>query len=119
MKKSGSGSEYNGCLLNQEQDCNSFKTPWNTLEHSPDGPEPPGLPLITKIRQKSYKTKTLKYIQWINKYVLPVTGKRRLGQIDEFTLFMGFFQLHLRPDSKFNTLSLTIQLEHVYVDAFC
>ena len=26
----------------------------------------------------------LKYHQWINKYLLSVTGKRRLGQIDEF-----------------------------------
>ena len=63
MKKTGSGSEYNGCLLNQKQACNTLRTPWNTLEHPPDGLEPPGLPLITKIRQKSYKTKTLKYLQ--------------------------------------------------------
>ena len=34
---------------------------------------------------KSYETKKpLKYHQWINKYLLSVTGKRRLGQIDEF-----------------------------------
>ena len=47
-----------------------------------------------------------------------VTGKRRLGQIDEFTLFMKFFQLHFRPDSKFNALFLTKQLQHAHVDAF-
>ena len=34
---------------------------------------------------KNYKTKKpLKYHQWINEYLLSVTGKRRLGQIDEF-----------------------------------
>ena len=79
MKKTGSGSEYNGCLLNQEQACNTLRTPWNTLEHLPDGQKSPGLPSITKIRQKSYKTKTLKYLQWINKYVLSVTEKTEIG----------------------------------------
>ena len=41
----------------------TLRTPWNTLEHPPDGLDPPGLPLITKMTQKSYKTKTLKYLQ--------------------------------------------------------
>ena len=52
---------------------------WNTLEHPPDGLEPPGLPLITKMRQKGYNIKTLKYLQWINKYVLSVTEKTEIG----------------------------------------
>ena len=52
---------------------------WNTLEHPPDGLEPSGLPLITKMRQKGYNIKTLKYLQWINKYVLSVTEKTKIG----------------------------------------
>ena len=50
--------------------------PWNTPL---TGWNPHGLPLITKMMQKSYKTKTLKYLQRINKYVLSVTEKTEIG----------------------------------------
>ena len=63
----------------------------DTPEHPPDGTDPPGTPLMTKIRpKKNTKLKNpLKNHQWINKYLSFVTGKRRLGQIDEFTLEEG------------------------------
>ena len=60
MKKTGSGSEYNWCLLNQEQACNTLRTPWNTLEHPPDGLEPPRITLNYKNDAKKLQNKNSK-----------------------------------------------------------
>ena len=72
---------------------------WNT----PLTGRTPGLALITKIKPKSYKTKTLKYLQWNNKYVLPVTGKRRLTNShylwDFFHYFLDLLTQNLIPYS--------------------
>ena len=61
----------------------------NTPEEPPSWPDlaSPRTPLITKPEKK-----TLKYCKWIKKYVLSVTGKRRLGQIEEFTLLNDFWR---------------------------
>ena len=66
--------------------------PWNTPL---TGWIPPGLPLMTKMRQK-----TLKYLQWINKYVLSVTEKTEIGsdwQIHpNYEIFSTTFQTWLK-----------------------
>ena len=76
-----------GCLQNQEQARNTLGHPRNTLRTLRNTPEEPPSWLNLPRNTLNNKTrKNLKYRKWINKYVLSVTGKRRLGQIDEFTL---------------------------------
>ena len=76
-------------------------------EHPKDAPEypgtpppprradPPGKPLITKVRQKNKKPKQNKtkqkiIIESIDIFHLYLSGKGRLGQIDEFTQLKKF-----------------------------
>ena len=58
-------------LLLRRGVCKTRKAPGTSSGHpSPHGTDPPGIPLITKIRQKNYKTKKpLKHQQWINKHL--------------------------------------------------
>ena len=83
---------------------NSSITPRNTLRTTRNTMRPPPPPWrastspsprsssITKIRQKNLKTQN--YDQWINRYLLSVTGKGRLGQINWFTHLNDFWRFY-------------------------